>query len=273
MKKFSRKKIAFALACTSILGVKIQAMDTNKAQTPQTVAAVGATSRNNQSKQGLSKNQKLGIIAAASLVVASVVVFTILGVKYLGKKESCSDPNKTPNIEKKKENSNSSENSLKDQEIKSDPNKSNNSLENSPQDKAKIREEVIKKVFDIIDYFKDCDMFQKSEKDKIIAKKEIEQKKKYLQIGEIKCCDCKKDEFIDEFFKFDFNYLLNILQRFREGNKTSVSFEDYNESKIEVVYNGEDYLLTLKNDELMVYARNLTGGKEYTVVFQSPGKN
>ena len=62
MKKFIRKKIAFALACTSILGGKIQAVDTNKAQTPQTVAAVGgATSRNNQSKQGLSKNQKLGI--------------------------------------------------------------------------------------------------------------------------------------------------------------------------------------------------------------------
>ena len=39
------------------------------------------TSRNNQSvRQGLTKNQKLGIIAAASFVVASAVGFTIWGV-------------------------------------------------------------------------------------------------------------------------------------------------------------------------------------------------
>ena len=83
MAKLGRDKVALFLACTSILGGKIQAMDANKAKTPQTVAAVGgATSRNNQSKQGLSKNQKLGVITAASLVVASVVGFTIWGVKH-----------------------------------------------------------------------------------------------------------------------------------------------------------------------------------------------
>ncbi len=83
MAKLGRDKVALFLACTSILGGKIQAMDANKAKTPQTVAAVGgATSRNNQSKQGLSKNQKLGVITAASFVVASVVGFTIWGVKH-----------------------------------------------------------------------------------------------------------------------------------------------------------------------------------------------
>ena len=82
MKKFGNDKIALFLACTSVLSVKTQAIDTTKVQNPQTVAAaVRATSRINQSvKQGLTKNQKLGIIAAASFVVASAVGFTIWGV-------------------------------------------------------------------------------------------------------------------------------------------------------------------------------------------------
>ena len=41
MKKFRRKKLAFALACASILGGKSQAMDKNKPQSRQTLAAVG----------------------------------------------------------------------------------------------------------------------------------------------------------------------------------------------------------------------------------------
>ena len=82
MKKFGNDKIALLLACTSVLSVKTQAIDTTKVQNPQTVAAaVRATSRINQSvKQGLTKNQKLAICAAASFVVASAVGFTIWGV-------------------------------------------------------------------------------------------------------------------------------------------------------------------------------------------------
>ncbi len=82
MKKFGNDKIALLLACTSVLSVKTQAIDTTKVQNPQTVAAaVKATSRGNKSvKQGLTKNQKLGIIAAVSFVVASAVGFTIWGV-------------------------------------------------------------------------------------------------------------------------------------------------------------------------------------------------
>ena len=41
MKKFGRDKIALFLACTSVLGGKTQAMNTSKAQSPQTVAGVG----------------------------------------------------------------------------------------------------------------------------------------------------------------------------------------------------------------------------------------
>ena len=83
MKKFGRDRIALFLTCMSVLGNRTSAMNTNKAQNPQSVAAVrrGVTSRNNQSvRQGLTKNQKLGIIAAASFVVASAVGFTIWGV-------------------------------------------------------------------------------------------------------------------------------------------------------------------------------------------------
>ena len=41
MKKFRRKKLAFALACASILGGKAQAMDENKPKSPQSLVAVG----------------------------------------------------------------------------------------------------------------------------------------------------------------------------------------------------------------------------------------
>ncbi|MBR0183779.1 MAG: hypothetical protein IJQ10_01250 [Clostridia bacterium] len=84
MKKLRRKKLAFALACASILGGEAQAMDENKPKSPQSVAAVGgATSRDNQSvKQGLTKNQKLGITAAiTTLVAVPAVALTIWGIK------------------------------------------------------------------------------------------------------------------------------------------------------------------------------------------------
>ena len=63
MKKFGKDKIALFLACTSVLGNKASGINTNKAQSPQIVAAVGgATSCSNKSvKQGLTKNQKLAI--------------------------------------------------------------------------------------------------------------------------------------------------------------------------------------------------------------------
>ena len=82
MKKFSKNKIALFLACTSVLGGKSQAAQNVK--TEQTIAAVGvATSCSNKSvKQGLTKKQKLAIGgAAAFLVVASAIGFTIWGVK------------------------------------------------------------------------------------------------------------------------------------------------------------------------------------------------
>jgi len=83
MKEFGRNKIALFLTCMSILGNRTSAMNTNKVQNPQTVAAVGrVTARNNQSvKQGLTKNQKWAIGAAVSLAVVSAAGFTIWGVK------------------------------------------------------------------------------------------------------------------------------------------------------------------------------------------------
>ena len=79
MKRFGRNKIALFLTCMSVFSNRASAMDASKIQNPQTVAAVGgATSRNNQSvKQGLSKNQELAIVGAASLTVVSAIGFTI----------------------------------------------------------------------------------------------------------------------------------------------------------------------------------------------------
>ena len=84
MKKFGRDRIALFLTCMSVLGSRTSAMNTNKAQNPQSVAAVrGVTSRNDQFvKQGLTKNQKLGIGAAiTALVAVPAVALTIWGIK------------------------------------------------------------------------------------------------------------------------------------------------------------------------------------------------
>ena len=43
MKKFRRRKSAFALACASISGGKTQAMNKNKPQNPQSLVAVGGS--------------------------------------------------------------------------------------------------------------------------------------------------------------------------------------------------------------------------------------
>ncbi len=91
MRKFGRNKIALLLFLLCFSGGKTSAMELNKVKTqnPQALEAVGgASSRSNQSvKQGLSKNQKLGIGAAAFLVVASAAGFTIWGLTR-NKKES-----------------------------------------------------------------------------------------------------------------------------------------------------------------------------------------
>ena len=41
MSKFGREKIALFLACASVLGGKTQAMNISKAQSPQTIGAIG----------------------------------------------------------------------------------------------------------------------------------------------------------------------------------------------------------------------------------------
>lgn len=41
MKKFSRKKMALALACASVFGGRTQAMNKNMSQSQKTIAAVG----------------------------------------------------------------------------------------------------------------------------------------------------------------------------------------------------------------------------------------
>ncbi len=81
MKKFRRKKLAFAFACASIFGCKTQADQNIK--TEQSLAAVGgvATFCNDKPVQGLSKNQKLAITTIASLVGIIAIGFAVWGVK------------------------------------------------------------------------------------------------------------------------------------------------------------------------------------------------
>ena len=100
MKKFGRDKIALFLACTSVLGGKTQAMNTSKAQSPQTVAAVGgATSRINQSvKQGLTKNQKLVIGLGIGLGLPIIFAIATVATLKFKSKNSENDDNKNNGI-------------------------------------------------------------------------------------------------------------------------------------------------------------------------------
>ncbi len=113
MKKFRRKKLAFALACASIFGCKTQAAQNIK--TEQSLAAVGATTKNsNTGFINWVKNHKLGFSVGA-LTAVTAVTLTILGVKHWGKKESGGDPN-----------------------IGGDPNKGNNPIDNKAITKKDI---------------------------------------------------------------------------------------------------------------------------------------
>ena len=99
MKKFVRKKIAFLLACASILSCKTQARNKNEPQIQQTLAAVGGASDKNSNKGLINwvKNHKWQLVLGSALTVAAVTVFTILGVKYSGRKKNISNPNDNDN--------------------------------------------------------------------------------------------------------------------------------------------------------------------------------
>ena len=134
MKKFSRRKIALALACASILGGRTQAM--NKPQSRQTVAAVGGATDKNSNKgfANWAKDHKwqLAVGIGVPVVAATASILAFLGVKYWGKKDNDGDPNKEPNINNPDVN-----NSNKSQQTE---NKSNDG-ENNPK---KIQIEVPK---------------------------------------------------------------------------------------------------------------------------------
>ena len=98
MKKFGRKKIAIALACTSILGGK-----SSTTLYPQTVEAAGR-SVESSSKGFVNwvKNHKWPVIGGASAITAVAIVSTVLGVKYLGKKDQKNPDEQEEKIDKSK---------------------------------------------------------------------------------------------------------------------------------------------------------------------------
>ena len=102
MSRFSRRKMALALACASILGGKTQAAQNIK--TEQTLAAVGGATAKNSSKGFVNwvKNHKLGVGVGGALTAATAVTLIILGVKYLGKKnKNNNNIDEIPNVKEK----------------------------------------------------------------------------------------------------------------------------------------------------------------------------
>ena len=76
-----RRKIALALACASILGGKTQAMNTNKSQSRQTLAAVGVFDNSKALKSHKSmSNLTKGLIAAGAVLGATELLNECLGI-------------------------------------------------------------------------------------------------------------------------------------------------------------------------------------------------
>ena len=76
-----RRKIALALACASILGGKTQAMNTNKSQSRQTLAAVGVFDNSKALKSHKSmSNLTKGLIAAGAVLGATELLNEGLGI-------------------------------------------------------------------------------------------------------------------------------------------------------------------------------------------------
>ena len=96
MKKFGKNKIALLLACASIFGGETQAMDTNKSQRHQTLAARGATDKNsNKGFANWAKDHKWQLAVGIGVpVITTASILAFLGVKYWGKKDNGGEPNK-----------------------------------------------------------------------------------------------------------------------------------------------------------------------------------
>ena len=92
MKKFSKNKIALFLAFASIFSGKSQAMET---KSHQTLAAVGGEVTKNKGFVNWVKNHKLGVGIGGVLTATTTAALIFLGIKYWGKKESGSGPNKS----------------------------------------------------------------------------------------------------------------------------------------------------------------------------------
>ena len=139
MSKFDRKKIAIALAFTSLFGNNTSAMNNtskNELKIPQTLGAVrGAGSRINQSK-GFTTGQKAGIGGAALLAIIAATGFTIYGIKSKNKKED----EKVHNPDKK----NSSPEDKQKHMGKDVQGKKNESVEEIKNQKGEYYEEKIK---------------------------------------------------------------------------------------------------------------------------------
>ena len=133
MKKFSRRKIALALACASIFGGKTQAM--KKPQSRQTVAAVGGATDKNSNKgfANWAKNHKWQLAVGIGVPVAAASILAFLGVKYWGKKDNDGDPNKKPNI-----NNPNINNPNKSQQTENKSNDEENNPEKGPIKVSKV---------------------------------------------------------------------------------------------------------------------------------------
>ena len=100
MKRFGKNKIALFLAFASVLSGKTQAM--NEPKSHQTLAAVGAASKNqNGGFVNWVKNHKWQLVAG-TLTTATVVTLAALGIKYLIPKNK-EEPKKEPKKEELKE--------------------------------------------------------------------------------------------------------------------------------------------------------------------------
>ena len=199
MKRFGKNKIALFLAFASVLSGKTQAM--NEPKSHQTLAAVGAASKNqNGGFVNWVKNHKWQLVAG-TLTTATVVTLAALGIKYLipKNKEEPKEELKNGELNKEKTREEPEKDGTKKEEPKKEEPKKEELKEEEHEPKEKTKEEL-----------------KKEEPKKEEAKKEEPKKEDSQEVDAVDYILCKANEKIERYISHELN---DIGEEFIEAHK------------------------------------------------------
>ena len=225
MKKFSKNKIVLFLAFASIFSGKSQAMET---KSHQTLAAVGGEATKNKGFVNWVKNHKLGVGIGGVLTATTTAALIFLGIKYWGKKDSGSGPNKS---NKPTENKDIPKKNIEDPE--------------KIKERKKVKEDNEKIINDAIDEAKKSSVMNGHEFGPTL-KNEEDEKKTRFNIEKLKALVLNnKDRFAANFAGYSQNQISSSAgfaqdkkSDWTEANKL-FSFNDNIYNKLSGVFSGD----------------------------------